>query len=160
MQISCPLFAVYLNNPYILWYQLKLLYGCSPTKRGAAPPAHYQLPYSSSWLAHSSLGHHQEVWGSCLPTTTTKIIIPIDYSEQLTLLFPEALLSLFPAVLDMWEAKLSLCQSPPCWALLEASGSSGVKEISQGHGACLMVLCSVLVSLAPIFLAHFLGLSS
>ena len=39
-----------LNNPYILWCQLKLLYGCSPSKRRPAPPAHHRLPYSSSWL--------------------------------------------------------------------------------------------------------------
>lgn len=65
----------------------------------------------------------------------------------------EPVLLLFPAMLDMWQPKLSLCQSSPYWALLEASGSSVCKGDKPGTW-CLFngSLCSVLVFLTPFHL--------
>lgn len=62
----------------------------------------------------------------------------------------EPLLLLSLVMLDMWKAKLSLCQSLPCWALLEASGSSVCKGDKPGAWCFFNgSLCSILVFLAP-----------
>lgn len=78
---------------------------------------------------------------------------PSDWLLEIAWLHVSEPLLLFPAMLDMWQAKLFLCQSSPCRALLEASGSSVCKGDKPGAW-CLLnsSLCSVLVFLAPFFL--------